>query len=100
MQTLPEQVEVERTTLREYDQQLWNHIKRQHASAFASKTVLSIWYTHKYSCSHILFFSTLVGKSLIFIMIYSCSHVRIIREYSTIRAAGCNVRPSRVKRVY
>ena len=43
MQTLPEQVEVER----EYDQQLWNHIKGQHASAFASKTasktVLSTW---------------------------------------------------------
>ena len=40
--TLPEQVEVER----EYDQQLWNHIKGQHASAFASKTVLSTWCTH------------------------------------------------------
>ena len=45
MQTLLEQVEVER----EYDEQLWNHIKGQHASAFASKTVLSAWCTHLHS---------------------------------------------------
>ena len=32
VQTLPEQVEVER----EYDKQLWNHIKGQHTSAFAT----------------------------------------------------------------
>ena len=36
VQTLLEQVEVER----EYDKQLWNHIKGQHTSAFASKTML------------------------------------------------------------
>ena len=36
VQTLQEQVEVER----EYDKQLWNHIKWQHTSAFASETVL------------------------------------------------------------
>ena len=59
VQTLAEQVEVER----EYDKQLWNNIKGQHASAFASKTVLSTWCTHIYSCLHmlVLFFSTL-GK--------------------------------------
>ena len=56
VQTLPEHVEVEP----EYDQQLWNHIKGQHASAFASKTVLSTYGAPIYSCLHILFFSTLV----------------------------------------
>ena len=52
MQTLLEQVEVER----EYEKQLWNHIKGQHASAFASKTVLSTWCTHLHSSLHILLF--------------------------------------------
>ena len=78
MQTLLEQVEVER----EYDKQLWNHIKREHTSAFASKTVLSTWCTHLHSSLHILLFSTLVGKSLITIMIYSCSHYSRIFDYS------------------
>ena len=36
VQTLLEQVEVER----EYDKQLWNHIKGQHTSALVSYTVL------------------------------------------------------------
>ena len=50
-----------------------------------SKTVLSTWCTHIYSCLHILFFSTLVGKSLIIIMIYSCSNYSRIFDYSCCR---------------
>ena len=38
-----------------------------------------------YSCLHILFFSTLVGKSLMIIMIYSCSHYSRIFDYSCCR---------------
>ena len=78
VKTLLELVEVER----EYDKQLWNHIKGQHASAFASKTVLSTCCTHPHSSLHILFFSTLVGKNLIIILIYSCSHYSRIFDYS------------------
>ena len=52
MQTLPEQVEVER----EYHKQLLNHIKGQHASAFASKTVLSTWCTHISLLTHTFIF--------------------------------------------
>ena len=51
VQTFSEEVEMER----EFDKQLWNHIKGQHASAFASKTVLWTWCTHIYSL-HMLFF--------------------------------------------
>ena len=58
MQTLPGDVEVER----EYDKQLWNDIKGQHASAFASKTVLSTWCT--YLCLHLLFFFDFGGQKL------------------------------------
>ena len=52
MQTLPEQVEVER----EYHKQLWNHIKGQHAPAFASKTMLSTWCTHISLLTHTFIF--------------------------------------------
>ena len=78
VQSLPEDVEVER----EYDKQLCNHIKGQRTSAFASKTVLSTWYTYILVVTYTYFFSTLVSKSWIIIMIYSCSQYSRIFDYS------------------
>ena len=40
---------------------------------------------HVYRCLHILLFSTLVGKLLIIIMIYLCSHYSRIFDYSCCR---------------
>ena len=81
VQTLPEQVEVER----EYDQQLWNHIKGQHASAFASKTVLvNMVHPLIQLLTHTFLFD-FGGQKLDNYYDYACSHYSRIFDYSCCR---------------
>ena len=60
-------------------QNIWKKSNTPQGSVFLEWTI--------HSSLHILFFSTLVGKSLIYKLLWFI-HARIVREYSTIRCAG------------